>query len=148
MGAGVQVDVGADDSVLRGATFDQFVWVDGANFGDCFNHGFGQGSAVVGVLFVEIKAVRFPVFVQQEAKVEVRLAFEPGDVRGDFLGGGFQVVAVQIDAAGILAGVAGTGKSFLLKIVEQRADMPGDGSFFGEKASHGVAQRDLLVGQL
>ena len=34
------------------------------------------------------------------------------------------------------------------RIVEQRADMSGDGSFFGEKASHGVAQRDLLVGQL
>ena len=34
------------------------------------------------------------------------------------------------------------------RVVEQRADMSGDGSLLGKKASHGVAQRDLLVGQL
>ena len=39
--------------------------------------------------------------------------------------------------------VGGTGV-----VVEHRADMSGDRGLFGEKASHGVAQRDLLVGQL
>ena len=51
--------------------------------------------------------------------------------------GGAQVGETAPDRLG------GTGR-----VVEQRADMPGDRRLFGKKASHGVAQRDLLVGQL
>ena len=49
--------------------------------------------------------MRFPVFVQAEAEVELRLALKPGDVCPDF--GGFQmtIVTVQILAVGILAPV-------------------------------------------
>ena len=103
----VWVDARADDAVFGGAVFDQFVRIDGAYSGDGFDHGFGEGRAAVRILFVKIKAVGFPVFVQQEAQIEIRLAVEPGDVGFDFVGEGVEVFAVQINAAPILPRVRG-----------------------------------------
>ena len=40
----------------------------------------------IRVLFVKIKAVRFPVLVQAEIQIKFRLPFQPRDVRADFGG--------------------------------------------------------------
>ena len=56
-------------------------------------------------MFVEIKAVGFPVLVQAKIQIELRLALKPGNVGADFRSLRIAIIAVQIPAVGILAPV-------------------------------------------
>jgi len=49
--------------------------------------------------------VRFPVFVQAEAEVELRLAFQPRDVRARFRRLPVPVLPVEVNALIVLAAV-------------------------------------------
>lgn len=60
---------------------------------------------MVGIEFVEVEAVGFPVFVQAEGEVEGRLRCEPARVGEHFRRDGRVVFAVEVDAAGVFAAV-------------------------------------------
>ena len=70
-----------DDAALRRAAFDVFGKINRANFLDGFNHLARGRRPAVRILFVEIKAVGFPVLVQAEIKIKRRLPLQPRDVR-------------------------------------------------------------------
>ena len=96
-------NVRAHDAVFRRTAFDDPGQIHRTDFLDGFDDFFRQRWLVVRVLFVKIKAVRFPVFVQAEIQVKARLAFQPGDVRAGFGGFRIAIIAVQIDAVGVFA---------------------------------------------
>ena len=60
---------------------------------------------MVRIQFVNVKSFRLPILVQAERNVEARLPVEPGDVRANFIGFGFQILAVEVKALSTFAGV-------------------------------------------
>jgi hypothetical protein len=93
------------------------------------------GGAVVGIEFVEVEAKRFPVFVQADGDVEVRLALEPVDVRASFLGFEVEVLAIQIEALRVLAAVGGEARGIQAR-TEPEVDVLRPGVLLNERA-HG-----------
>jgi hypothetical protein len=77
---------------------------DRADGGDDF---FRERRPGIRILFVNIKAGRFPVLVQAEIKIKLRLPLQPGDVRANLGGFWVAIIAVQIRAIGVLAPVRG-----------------------------------------
>ena len=47
--------------------------------------------------------MRFPILVQAEAEIKIRLSFEPDNVRDGFGSGGLAVLAVEVQAGGVFA---------------------------------------------
>ncbi len=89
LGTMVRVDVGADDAVVGGAAFDGFDGSIGHTLRTASMIFSASEGFAVRVLLVEIKSVRFPVLVQAEIQIELRLAFQPRDVRAHL--GGFRI---------------------------------------------------------
>ena len=71
---------------------------DGRDGGD---DGFRERGPLVRIRFIKIKAVGFPVFMQAQIQVKLRLAFQPGDVPAGLGGLGVPVIAVEVNAFGV-----------------------------------------------
>ena len=78
-----RVNVGPDDATLRRTIFDHRRKVDGTNLRYGLHHLLAQRRLVIGVDFVNVESVRFPIFMQAERQIEVRLLVEPGNVRAN-----------------------------------------------------------------
>ena len=96
-----RIDVGMNESAVGGAVFDDGREIDGADGGDLLD-GFSRlRGTPVGIQFVEVEAVRFPVFVQTQREVEIRLALEPGDVGTGLRCFSVEILAVEVEALGV-----------------------------------------------
>ena len=58
---------------------------------------------MIRIEFVKIKAMRFPVFMNTESEIKIRLLLEPRDMSEDFAGFEVAIVAIKIGAFGVLA---------------------------------------------
>lgn len=105
--SGCGVEAWADEALVGIAAVDHRGQVDGADIGHGVEDGAGEGRVVFGVQLIEIEPGRLPVLVDADGEVEERLFFEPGDVGADLGGLTVAVIAVEVVAAGGLAGVAG-----------------------------------------
>ena len=101
----MRVEVGSNDSIFRRAVFNNFRGINRTNFCNFRDDSFGKRWTIFRVQLVNVKTVRLPIFVQAQAEIKLRLAFQPRAVRPDF--GCFQmaIIAVQILAVGVLAPV-------------------------------------------
>jgi hypothetical protein len=85
IGAGGGIGGGQDDAWgLGGTTVDDLGGVDGADLTDGLDDGLGEGRLVIWIEFVEVEAGGFPIFVEEEGKIEGRQGGEPPDMGGDF----------------------------------------------------------------
>jgi len=100
-----RVEVRTDDAAPGRAVFDVFRWVNRADFRDTRDDGFSPRGAVFRIQLVNVKAVRFPVFVQAEAEVELRLALQPGNVCARLRRFQVPVLPVEVNALVVLAAV-------------------------------------------
>jgi hypothetical protein len=92
-----------DDSILGWMSIDDTRMVDGADRRYFFYNSLGYGRLTIGIQLIEVKALRFPVFVEAQAKVKPGLTLKPGDVRDDLVGLRLQVLTVQIESTCIFA---------------------------------------------
>lgn len=104
---GHRVEAWADEALVGIAAVDHGGQVDGADIGHGVEDGSGEGRVVFGVELVEVEPGGLPILVDADGEVEERLFFEPGDVGADLGGLAVAVIAVEVVAAGGLAGVAG-----------------------------------------
>ena len=75
----------ADDAARDGfSAIDDGGGFDRAAFFDRGEHRINVAGAVGRVEFVKVEAFGFPVLVEADGEVEVRLALEPADVSADF----------------------------------------------------------------
>lgn len=79
-----------------------FGWEVGGGGGEDVPVG---GALGAGVDLVVVEAGAFPVLVKGEEELGDRLGFEPGDVGADLGGLAEEVVAVEVNALGVFAGV-------------------------------------------
>src|SRR5207248_3186504 len=92
-------------AVVGFPAFDSRGAIDGAYLADSIQYGVRVRRAVIGIRLEQVKAVRFPIFMQAQAKIEIRLAFQPCDVRNRFGRRRLAVLPVQIDPGGIFTPV-------------------------------------------
>src|SRR5271170_6776435 len=107
IGALHRVDDRADDAAHRRAVFDDVRQVNRADSFHGFNDRFRKGWSGVRIWLVKIKAMRFPILMQAKIKIKTRLPFQPGDVRAAFLGFWIAIIAIQVNATGVLTLVEG-----------------------------------------
>src|ERR1017187_3713966 len=60
---------------------------------------------VVGIQFIHVESVRFPILMQTQAEIEARLALQPGDVGRGLASFRGAVLAVEIQALAIFPAV-------------------------------------------
>ena len=118
--AQARIGLGPDNARCgNGSAVDDRGGFDGAHGGDGSEHRLGKRRALRGILLVEVKARRFPVFVHAEGKIEIWLTAEPRDVVANFGRPAILIITIQIDAVAILPGCRHeTGR------VEEWADKP------------------------
>ena len=115
-----RVGDGADEAAGDGfASVDDGRGFDRAALFDGGEHRVDVAGEIGGVELVEIEAFRFPVLVEADGEIEVRLVLEPADVGADFGGGEVLVVAVEVEAVGVFAGAVEEAGG-----VEERAEEP------------------------
>ena len=78
------IDSGTDDPGFAGPVVNQLRGFNRAQDADAIDNRFCERRQLMGVQFVDVKAVSLPIFVQDDREIEVRLLFQPGDVGGDF----------------------------------------------------------------
>jgi len=91
----------------RRSTVDGEGFVDGAEWADGLEHGFGEAAAIFGVEFVKIEAGGFPILVQAEREIERRLTLQPCDVGSRLRCAEIEVVAVKVETGGVFTGAKG-----------------------------------------
>jgi len=77
--------------------------VDGAHRTHRLEDGTGQRGQVPRIQFVQVEAVRLPVFVQADRHVPGRERGQPLKMQLHLGGPGGSVVAVQVEARGVFA---------------------------------------------
>jgi hypothetical protein len=100
-----QIQRRPDDPPLSRTAFNHLRWVYGANQFYAGQDTRRERRPVQRVKFVQVKPVCFPIFVEAECEVIIRLAFEPIHVRDDLLSLRLQILPVQIQALRILPAV-------------------------------------------
>ena len=77
-------------------------------------------AVIAEIDFVKIEAAGFPIFVQGEKPLGAGSALEPLGMGADLAGFAAQVVAVEVNALGVLTGIGGETSR-----IEDRTDRPG-----------------------
>ena len=84
-----------NDAALGFAAFNDGRQINRADVRDG-GHNFARlRRTLVGIQFVNIKSVRLPIFMQAKREVEIWLAFQPADMRGDFASFLMAIIAVK-----------------------------------------------------
>ncbi len=123
-----------NDTGMSGAALNGVRKVDGASNRGAGDNGFGKRGTVVGVKFIDVEAVSFPVFVQAKAEIERRLLVQPGDVSEDFRRLGTEILAVEVKTLGILTPLETKAEGIETR-AEPQIDVGGP-VIFPEKLAH------------
>src|SRR6266496_869776 len=79
--------------------------VDRTNLRHRFDHFRAQRRFLIGIDFVNVETVGFPVFVQAKRKVETWLLLQPGYMRADFGALEVAIVPIEVDARVVLSAI-------------------------------------------
>ena len=99
------IDGRTNDSTIAGPVINAVGGFDRAKFADGIDDVFRKGGKIVGIQFVNVKAVGFPIFVENQGEIEERLLVEPRNVGSDLSRSEVAIVAIQIDPVNVLAGI-------------------------------------------
>jgi len=121
----VQVAVsGVDEPSIGRHAFYFFRQLYRTNFANLIdNRSSIDGGGVFLTEFVEVKSVRFPIFMKMQRQIKARQGLQLAKVRLDFVGFLFEIIAVQVESLRVLSDASSHARW-----VEAGKDVVGDAS--------------------